>query len=266
MSDQEEASTHVGLLNPEHCADYLIRNESEIMLMLRRMRDQRVLLNVFIDGGPHRFVSAVLDAGPRGIIFDAPGEERLGRHAAEAEVLTGAAQLDGVRIQFDVRGAKAVLFDKLPALHTPLPRGMIRLQRRDSYRLGVPLHSPVGCTVRYQPKGAEGAAADAPPPEPVVERPRVVDISMEGLALVFQDSEIPLSVGMDLPDCKIALPDSESTQVLLRVRNLHHTTNPQGGRSVRAGCQMINVPARFTQLIQRYIFKVERERRMMEAD
>lgn len=266
MSDHEESSAPIGLLNPEHYADFQIRNESEIMLMLRRMRDQRVLINVFIDGGPHRFVSAVLDAGARGVVFDAPADERLGRHAGGAEVLTVSAQLDGVRIQFDVPGAKAALFEKLPALHAPLPRSVIRLQRRDTYRLAVPLHNPVGCTVHYQPRTPEGAGPDAPPPEPIVETPRVVDISMEGLGLVFNDPQIPLSIGMDLPGTKITLPDSESTQLLLRVRNLHHSTTPQGGRAVRAGCQMIDVPSRFTQLIQRYIFKVERERRLMEAD
>jgi c-di-GMP-binding flagellar brake protein YcgR len=266
MSEPNEASAHIGLLNAEHYADYLIRNASEIMLMLRRMRDSRVLLNVFIDGGPHRFVSAVLDAGPRGIVLDASADERLNKHAAASELLTCAAQLDGVRVQFDLPGAQAVLFDKLPALHAQLPTGMLRLQRRDTYRLAVPLHSPVGCIVRYHPKQPEGAPVDAPPPEPITAKPRVVDISMDGIALVFAEDELPLSVGMDLSDCKLTLPDSESTKVLLRVRNLHHTTNPQGGRNVRAGCQMIDVPARFTQLIQRYIFKVERERRLMEAD
>lgn len=266
MSEQNEASAQVGLLNAELYADFMIRNASEIMLMLRRIRDSRVLLNVFIDGGPHRFVSAVLDAGPRGIVLDASADERLNKHAASSELLTGIAQLDGVRVQFDLPGAQAVLFDKLPALYAQLPTGMLRLQRRDTYRLAVPLHSPVGCVVRYHPKRPEDTAPDAPPPEPITAKPRVVDISMDGIALVFSEHELPLSVGMDLADCKLTLPESESSQVHLRVRNLHHTTNPQGGRNVRAGCEMINVPARFTQLIQRYIFKVERERRLMEAD
>lgn len=266
MSDHNETGTPLGLLNAEHYAEFLIRNASEIMSVLRRIRDQRMLLNVFIDGGPHRFVSAILDAGPRGIVLDASADERLNTHAIASDVLTCAAQLDGVRIQFDVPGAAAVLYEKLPALHAKLPTGMLRLQRRDTYRMSVPLHSPVGCVVTYHPKLPEGLAPDAPPPEPRVSSPRVVDISMDGIALVFQEDELPLSVGMELPDCKLSLPDSESSKVHLRVRNLHHSTTPNGGRTVRAGCQMLNVPARFTQLIQRFIFKVERDRRMMEAD
>lgn len=266
MSDHHEASPHVGLLNPEHYVEYLIRNESEILLMLRRMRDHRVLLNMFIDGGPQRFVSAVLDAGPRGIVFDAPPDERLKRYATESGTLTAITQLDGVRVQFDVGTAKSVLYDQLPALHTPLTHAILRLQRRNSYRLSVPLHSPVGCVVRHHPQAAEDAAADAPPPEPVIAKPRVVDISMEGIALLFREGEIPLSVGVELPDCKISLPDAESTQVRLQVRNLHHTTTAQGGRTVRAGCQMMDVSPRFSQSIQRYIFRIERERRMMETD
>lgn len=262
----QENNTNLALLNPDHYPDHMIGNENEIRVMMRRIRDKKVLLNVFVEGGPHCFVSAILDAGPRGIVFDASADERLNQHACAAEVLTCAAQLDGVRVQFDVPGATAVTFDGLPALHTALPTNMIRLQRRDSFRLNIPMQSPIGCVVRYHPKRADDAPPGSPPPAPVIVKPRVVDISMEGVALVFEEGEIALSVGMDLPDCKLALPESESAIVHLQVCNLHHTTTPQGGRTVRAGCRMINVPARFSQLIQRYIFKVERERRMMEAD
>lgn len=266
MSENKESNALVGLLNPEHYADYIIRNATEIMSILRRTQDSRVLLNVFIDGGPHRFVSAVLEASARGLVLDASADERINTHAIAADVLTCTAQLDGVRLQFDVPGAAAVTYDKLPALHSQLPVAVLRLQRRDTYRLSVPLHSPVGCVVRYHPKPAEGSDPSAPPPEAIVAHPRVVDVSMDGIALVLEEEAIPLSVGMDLPDVTISLPESESCKITLRVRNLHHTTNPNGGRTVRAGCQMLGVPARFTQLIQRYIFKVERERRLMEAD
>lgn len=266
MTESNEASSPSGLLNPEHYADYFVRNRAEIMLMLRRMQDHRVLLNVFIDGGPHRFVSAVLEAGSRGLVLDASPDKFISTHTLAADVLTCTAQLDGVRVQFDVRDIRGVTYDKLPAIQTQLPEAMLRLQRRETYRLAVPLHTPVGCVVTFVPKAPEDPPEGAPPPEPVTTRPRVVDISMDGIALLFQGEELPLSVGMELPDCLIALPESDSARLRLRVRNLHHTTNPNGVRSVRAGCQMLNVPARFTQQIQRYIFKIERERRLMESD
>lgn len=263
MTEHPEAPTHSGLLNPEHYADYLVRDAGEIALMLRRMHDHRVLLNVFIDGGSYRFVSAVLESGPRGLILDASPDEWLNTHAIAADVLTCTAQLDGVRVQFDVGDTRSINHDKLPALLCSMPKAMLRLQRRETYRLAVPMRSPVGCQItRYPPEceGGDGATA-----EPLVVRPRVVDISMDGIALLLQADELPLSVGMELEDCLISLPESESAKLRLKVRNLHQTTNPNGVRAVRAGCEMLGVPNRFSTQIQRYIFKIERERRMMES-
>lgn len=271
MAEQKDAGSHAGLLNPEHYPDYLIHDPGEILLMLRRMKQHRVLLNVHIDRGGYRFVSAVLDCGPRGLILDVSPDKWLNTHALAADVLTCSAQLDGVRVQFDLHAASNVAYQGLPALFSALPKALLRLQRRDSFRLSVPMTNPVRCQITLHPpdcKAGEAPEGDVAgeAPQPVVLHPRVADVSMSGIALVFKaDNNFTPSVGEDLPDCLISLPDTDTAKVRLKIRNLHHTTNPVGGRTIRAGCEIIEMPSRFTNQVQRYIFKIERERRLMES-
>ncbi|WP_164084912.1 flagellar brake protein [Pseudazoarcus pumilus] len=266
MAEHHEAATFTGLLKPEHFPDHLLHDPGEILLTLRRMNKQRVLLNAHIDAGSHRFVSAVLDCGPRGLVLDVSPDEWLNTQAVASDFLTCSAQLDGVRIQFDLHEVTGVTWDDLPALFAPLPASILRLQRRQAFRMSVPMNNPVVCQVTVYPQdcGDNGDAAGAPPAARVV-RPRVADVSMDGIALVFEADTLELAVGIELTDCLISLPDSDTAKVHLKVRNLHQTTNPNGVRNVRAGCEIVDMPARFTNQIQRYIFKIERERRLLES-
>ncbi len=266
MAEHQEATIHTGLLKPEHFPDHLLHDLGEILLTLRRMKQQRVLLNAHIDAGNYRFVSAVLDCGPRGLVLDVSPDEWLNTQAIASNFLTCSAQLDGVRIQFDLRDVSSVTWDELPALFATLPESILRLQRREAFRMSVPMNNPVVCQVTVYPQdcGDNGEAAGASPAARVV-RPRVADVSMDGIALVFEADTLELAVGMELTDCLISLPDSDSAKVRLKVRNLHQTTNPHGVRNVRAGCEIIDMPSRFTNQIQRYIFKIERERRLLES-
>jgi c-di-GMP-binding flagellar brake protein YcgR len=268
MADQNETIGSPGLLKPDHFPDYLVRDPGEIMLMLKRMKQHRVLLNVHIEGGTYRFVSAVLDCGPGGLLLDVSPDEWLNTHAIAAEFLTCSAQLQGVRVQFELRNVASTTYDALPALFAPPPESMLRLQRRETFRMSVPMSNPVLCQITVYPAAdseENPSGTNGKPPAPVVVRPRVADISMNGVAIVFEADALPVSVGMELTDCLISLPESESAKVRLKVRNLHQTTNPKGGRSVRAGCEIVDMPGRFAVLIQRYIFKIERDRRLMEG-
>lgn len=265
MSDSTDHTVHAGWLNPELHSELVIQNPAEIRPALRRLQEQRILLTVYIERGAQGFVSALLDVDDDGLVLDASPDEWANRRASSGAHLSFAAQLDGVRVQFELPGASLVTHEGMNALSAPLPEAMLRLQRREAYRLSVPGHSPVGCSIRLA-LPEPGAAPDAPPAQPVELQPRVIDISTEGLALLFSPADLPLSVGMTLPDALVSLPELEATRVTLRIQNLYTTSPPTGIPGLRAGCKMVGVSTRFAAQIQRYIFKIERERKLLEND
>ena len=250
-----------GLLNPELHPELIIRNPAEILSMMRRLRDSRVLVNVHLDRGLNGFVSALLDANNEAVVLDVSPDEWVNERARSASVLICSTQLDKVRIQFELAGVTSATHETRPALRAALPLEMLRLQRRDSYRLSVPQHSRVGCVIRLpHPDPAEA------PGQTVEHEPRVVDISTEGVALLLPNPDLPLTVGTLLPDSVLSLPEGDSARLTLRVQNLQHITQPNGAQNLRLGCRMIGAAPRFVAQLQRYIFKIERERKLLEND
>jgi flagellar brake protein len=250
-----------GLLNPELHPELIIRNPAEILSTLRRLRDSRVLVNVHLDRGQNGFVSALLDASNEAVILDVSPDEWINERARSAGVLICSTQLDRVRIQFELAGVTATTHQTRPALQAALPLEMLRLQRRDSYRLPVPQHSRIDCVIRLpHPDQTEASG------QTVEHEPRVVDISTEGVALLLPNPDLPLTVGTLLQDSVLSLPEGDSARLTLRVQNLQHITLPNGTQNLRLGCQMIGASPRFVAQLQRYIFKIERERKLLEND
>lgn len=265
MTESTDHSARAGLLDPELHPELMIHNVAEIRPTLRRLHERRILVNVHLERGGQSFVSALLDVTDDALILDASPDEWLNKRAASSARLTCSAQLDGVRIQFDLDGATLVTHEGLNALELPLPESMLRLQRRESFRLSVPQHSPIQCVVNVPAPRTETAPGS--PVQPSVEtRPRVVDISTEGIALLFPTGDVALAMGTVLPDASITLPEGDNARLTLRVQNLQHTTLPNGAQSTRIGCSMVGVTPRFAAQIQRYIFKIERERKLLEND
>lgn len=250
-----------GLLNPELHPDLILRNPAEIFTMLRRAHDARVLISVYLDRGQNGFVSALLDISKEAIVLDLSPDEWVNERARAAASLICATQLDGVRIQFELPGVSQTSHEGRAALKASLPEEMLRLQRRDTFRLSVPQHSRIDCVIylpHNDPQQQTGKSLEI--------KPRVLDVSAEGVALLFPTPEPPLTVGTLFVDSVLVVPEADSVKLTLRVQNIQHVTLPNGTQNLRVGCQMLSPPNRFVTQLQRFMFKIERERRLLEND
>ena len=67
--------------------------------------------------------------------------------------------------------------------------------------------------------------------------------------------------GAALNDCKMTLPDEGLLVANLCVRNKFDVTTRGGSHYVRVGCEFVALPGARTSMVQRYITRVERERK-----
>lgn len=221
------------------------------------LAEKRILLTAYLDGGPFLFMTAVLGVTvDDAIILDASADEKMNERATQAETLTCTGRFGGVRIQFSVSDAVRFPHDGLEAMRCPLPQSVLRLQRREFYRLPVPFSNPVICTINLNTEDGGQKAVTV----------RVVDISNDGIGLIAPAEELVFEPGQVFEHCTLSIPESGATDVVLKMRNVFRISNPFGGESVRAGCQFVDLPNRVVTKIQRYIFKVERERRALETN
>lgn len=256
MIDSTEYDSRNEILDLEKFPNYLVRDKRSIAQLVTALAEKRCLLSIFLPGGTS-FVSAVLSIADDGswLILDRSPDETLNERASRVEVLTCVTRLEGIRIQFDLDGVDRFPYDGFEALRAAMPRVLLRLQRRECYRLSVPISNPVSCRITTRSTTGEQRTTEL----------RVLDISAGGLALVVQPEQLDLQPGITFDNCQLVLPEVEPAAVKLKLRNQFMLETRSGAKIVRAGCEFIDLPGKLATNLQRYIFKVERDRRALQT-
>jgi len=136
-----------------------------------------------------------------------------------------------------------------PALTARLPAEVVRLQRRETFRVACPLSRPVRCTIPYTRAGKAEKAELA-----------VLDISQGGVALMNMHPQLTLAPGGVHADCTVSMPDVGVFRTALEVRSAHEVTLKNGQVTMRAGCQFVDPEAGALAMVHKLIMRLERER------
>jgi flagellar brake protein len=222
---------------------FRIHSRMEIVGLLRAVSAHREIVSVQFGGAQDFVVTAVLAVNPdfEEVVLDYGADQAAMQRLLRASRLRVMTQLNQVRIQFQADVASPVAFEGGAAFRVRLPDSVLRFQRRDAYRLKIPLGRPLVCDVP--------AADTVPQPLSI----RVRDISVAGIGLIDYPKDFRPSVGMVWPGCCVRLPDLGPLVADLEVM---HATD---GEVRRCGCRFRNLPLSMTNLIQRYITRIERE-------
>ena len=221
---------------------FRIRSRMEIVGLLRAVSKHREIVTVQFGGGQDFVVSAVLAVNPdyEELVLDYGADESAMQRLFRAPRLRLSTQLDHVRVSFNAEAAEVVSFEGGKAFRVRLPDSLLRFQRRDAYRLKIPLSRPLMCHVPV-PGSATPLAV------------KVRDISVAGVGLTDYPATLVLGMGTVLAGCRINLPDLGP--LIADIEVMHATQ----GEVRRCGCRFRNLPLPMANLIQRYITRVERE-------
>jgi flagellar brake protein len=233
---------------------FAITNPHEVRTLLRRLVDQRSLLTAHFGEGRLFLLTAILGFSQDGryLYLDTSPEEHTNRRTLQAERLLCSSQLDHVEIRFSTGPAVAAEYEGLPAFRVETPERLRYLQRREYYRLLVPITHALTCQIsHYSPQGTPLFSV----------KTRVVDISLGGLALVVPAAAQPfMQPDAVFPQCIVELPDTGRFEATIRVRHVFDTRDGRGLPRTQAGVEFQTLPASAQSLVQRYIMRVERER------
>jgi len=249
MTDALDAADQPRPLNPDAYARYALHDRREILQLLQALVDRRTLVTAYLDDDLC-FVTLLVAVTPdgAGVFLDAgPGgpDGRQGPHGGGVVCVT---RLDNVRVQFALTDVRPAEHDGRPALRAALPDTVLRVQRREFFRLPAPLATPLTCAIAIDDGGRKRTVST-----------RILDISGGGLAIVVPPQDLEFVPGMEFGDCRLELPDGDVLSVRLKVRNLFDIERPAGRRLRRAGCEFVGLSAAVTARLQRYIFRLERD-------
>lgn len=243
------------VLEPGEYNQYMLRTPAEILVVLRGLYDRVSQITVFFNEGKDMLLTTLAAVADDHLVLDYGPSSEMNRKALAVEKHFCVTTLDKVRVQFILRAFSKVEQDGRTAFRCALPDEVLRLQRREFYRLVTPIIHPLKCTMPIPL--ADGSQH--------VHEASVFDISGGGMGVSAPVETIPFAADMAFPDCKIELPEIGFVTATVRIRNIFEITLRSGARVRRAGCEFVKLPGPMGTLIQRYIIKVERERKARES-
>lgn len=229
---------------------FTLRGRRQIVQLLEELISHRCLITAHGSEG-HAFMTVVLrvDEARERVALDASSDPQINRRALAANRLLCVTQIDGIRVNFTLTALSEAQERGHTVLYAPLPEQMLRLQRREFFRLQVPLVHALNCLLK-----AESLAR-----KPVEVVARVIDIGAGGIAVLVPATVAEFVIGSVLEGCLLTLPDGEAIGVDLEVRNINHRTQRSGSEQLRVGLRFAALPRATETHIQRYILRTERD-------
>ena len=250
----ENLPHHFELEQADDYSQYLLYSKAEILAVLRSLIQKGALVTVHFDQGESFFLTSMISLLPdnAGFIIDVGSNEEMNARALRARKLIFTTVVDKVKIQFSLDSLKTTQSQERAAFAGTVPDRLLRLQRREFFRLSTPIANPVRLCTRIGHAEQGSLAVDIP----------LLDISGGGVGLMVTPEQAKLiSKGDILEECKIMLPGEGLLVATLCVRNLFDVSTRSGSRYVRVGCEFLDLPATRGSVVQRYITRIERERK-----
>ncbi len=226
---------------------YLVNSKAEVVYVLRAVMQKTELVTAYFNHGREFVLTSVVEVSDDHVILDYGANEALNRKLVEAGKVMFVTAQEKVRVQFSAPYVEKVSFEGQNAFRIPLPDSLLKLQRREYYRISTPISAPLKCEVPLP----SGGKVDV----------TVVDISVGGVGIVGYPAGLDLEVGAVYPGCRIELPEVGTVLATLQIRSSFDVTLRSGAQTRRSGCQFLDLPSNMQVLLQRYIIKLERERR-----
>lgn len=228
---------------------YLLKGSEQIAQTLLELSKRPELINAYFRGGEESITTTVIDVlHERGLVILEPGPNaEKNRQLLEEGNTTCLSKHHDVDIRFELGGLQSARLKGQQVIAAPLPQSLLRLQRREFFRVTTPLMAPILCQLDY-----EGERWSLP----------LADISIGGLALFDKERRFDPPNGEILPDCTLILPDNAGEiEVTLEVRASFLYGRDEGHQVRRIGCAFVELPTDKINFIQRYINRLQIKQR-----
>ncbi len=233
---------------------YLLHSRAEILFILRSLIQKGAMITVHFDQGQSFLLTSMLalSADQRSFVLDIGSDEEMNKRALRADRLILTTVLEKVKIQFSLNRLTPAFYEGRAAFAGDLPASLLRLQRREYFRLSTPIAQPIRMTTHLRLSDGSLAFIELP----------LLDISGGGIGLMVQPDQAQLfQRGDQLDDCRMMLPEEGLLVASVCVRNMFDVATRTGTRFVRLGCEFVAVPPARLSMVQRYITRIERERK-----
>lgn len=230
---------------------FLIESKLSIVAKFKQMIKAHVTLTAQFNNGQSLNTLVVEVLADKNIIaLDTSTSEALNTQLTESSRIIFKGTTDGIEIQFNAESCSKATLHGEPVFAIPIPNELLWIQRREFYRVNVPLGIPAYCNI--------------PQKVGTTKQYKLIDISAGGLSLQDEHKDSVLEKGDVIENCTLELPDFDAGTVSLKFCASFPMNNQQPKLGNRLGFEFINIGMSFAATIQRYIHSVETLRKRTE--
>jgi c-di-GMP-binding flagellar brake protein YcgR len=234
MSDAEDRPRVPAEPLPER---FSVEDEQERVLLLQRLLDAHAPVTLHLPDGALGTAAARLlevDAGAQRVALRVDDPGTLATALGNAPRVLGLATLDGVELRFELGPVRLAKEPGWPLILAALPRLLVRLQRRDAFRVTP----PVTARPRLMVPVAGGLREAA-----------IVDVSATGIAFEWPGPDEAPSPGDELAGSRLELPSTLPIVCGLSVRS----STRQAGEPTRLGAEFLGLDPAAERTVQVFV-------------
>ena len=247
FSENSSAPQPQPIESADDSSRFLLHSKGEINFVIRELIDKGALVTVYFQHNREFILSTLIDINPEKnyLLFDVGGEAHSNERLAASERLMFVASVNGVKVQFVTGRAKMVRYRERDTFIAALPNDLLRLQRREYFRVGIPFSANTSCDIRSSRYGNHTL--------------KLQDISLGGISIIADGPLTGIKLGEKLDDCTLNLGEYGQFQVALEIRRVAPTMQKNGVVQTYLGCQFVNLKPAYQNIIQRYLVHLQRE-------
>jgi len=246
MHNEPDIPLKIELLSADEEGRFTIQSKKEIQFILHGIEHKGTLVALYYNDNNNHILTTVLGVSENGVWLGACGNPKENQAIILSQKLVFIGSHYHVKVQFVALKAELGVYKTQDAIHVTLPERILRLQRRDYFRLTTPVKNPLKCVIPV-------SSTTLPPEQQVT----IMDISVGGVALVCEEYGQDLVPGQIYENCHIELPNVGMLNATIQVRNAFEVTDSEGMKHKRAGCEFQGLDGSCAILLQRYISNMQ---------
>lgn len=234
---------------------FYLRGAQQIIATLGQFIYQGIPVTVHFNNGSEFILTTLLEARRESLIFDLGGDAEANARFLNSASCTFVTSVNGIRIQFSTAGGvKKVWWGDAEAFAVKLPNRLIRLQRRETFRVITPVVKFIAVRLQYIQAGVSR-----------IETFPLHDLSVSGLGITLTHPS-GQETGQVIEQAAFTLPGSHAIECGGAIRHVTRVVEGPNSHSYRMGICFNKLPRPIEIAIQRYIIGLELSRHKLAAE
>ena len=243
-------------------SDYLVRNNKRIAEYLTDLYKGKCIISAHFGENNASFLTAILEVDVKKNVLklDTAPSELLNKQLLSSAKILFRTEIHGIKVSFSGKNIKKTSTADSTAFEMPLPTAIFWMQRRQFYRVKVPLaHSGSHCKILFR---SETESTDSP--ESIrTGKFTITDLGITGFAFLNPDPSYSMhfAEGKSFNECCLYLHESSHSDISFTIKNITTAKLSSTSNQQRIGCLFTDVSPAFQSGIQRYMQDIERQQK-----